>query len=69
MLRQQLTGDQTTMSGKLVITADSPALPELQSLAEELSLRMNIQTDGSIIIAPPPEQPPPPDLGAGQLPA
>lgn len=61
MLRQQLTGDPTKMSGQLVITADPPALPELQSLAEELGLRANIITDGSIVIAPPPIEPPPPE--------
>ena len=58
MLRQQLTGDPAKLSGRLVITADPPALPELQSLAQELALRMNISTDGDIVIAPPPEEPP-----------
>lgn len=61
MLRQQLTGDGSNMSGKLVITADSPALPELQSLAEELKLRANMTTEGSITIVVDIPQPPPSD--------
>jgi hypothetical protein len=59
MLKQQLTGDASDMSGKLIITADSPALPELQSLAEELKLRANIETQGDITIVVESPQPPP----------
>jgi hypothetical protein len=59
MLTQQLTGDPNNMSGQLVIRAAAGALAELQSLAAELKLRPNVQTDGNIEVAvpmPPPEQ-------------
>lgn len=59
MLTQQLTANPNDMSGKLVITAGSTALPELQSLAEELKLRENIETNGPVTVVivqdPPPQ--------------
>lgn len=61
MLRQVLTGNQTDMSGQLVITAPAPELQALQDLATELDARDNIVTDGILIQLPPVEQPPPPD--------
>lgn len=60
MLVQQLTQDPAKLTGRLVITADNPFLPELISLASELALRENITTHGDIIINPPAEPPPPP---------
>lgn len=60
MLTQQLTGRTEDMSGKLVITAGPAQLPELVSLAEELKLRANITTDGTIEILP--SLPPPPPM-------
>jgi hypothetical protein len=60
MLTQQLTGNSNDMSGKLVITAAAGQLPELQSLAEELKLRANIETHGTIEIVV--EHPPPSDV-------
>jgi hypothetical protein len=59
MLVQQLTGNPNDMSGQLVIRAAAGSLAELQSLAAELKLRANVQTDGNIEIVvelPPPNQ-------------
>lgn len=50
MLTQQLTGNPSDMSGKLEIVAEPGALAELQGLAEELKLRSNITTNGTIQI-------------------
>lgn len=59
MLSQQLTSNLNDMSGRLVITAAAPDLPELIGLAEELKLRANIETNGTITQLPPPQPPPP----------
>lgn len=56
MLTQQLTGNPNDMSGKLEIVAGPGTLAELQGLAEELKLRSNITTNGTIqIVVPIPE--------------
>ncbi len=51
MITQQLNANPNDMSGKLVITAEPGQLPELQSLAAELQLRDNVNTDGTIQVA------------------
>jgi sorbitol-specific phosphotransferase system component IIA len=63
MLTQRLTLDQGVVAGQVVITfvpGDVNGMAELQSLHEELKLRANIQTQGSIITTPAPEDIPPP---------
>ena len=52
MLIQRLVADQNTNMGHLVIETipgDANSLAELTGLQEELKLRANIQTEGSII--------------------
>lgn len=57
MLHQQLTAE-ADLSGKLVVTAPAGELPALVSLAEELKLRPDVETDGSITVLPPADNPP-----------
>jgi len=61
MIIQKITEDQNLMTGTLVIRAEAPNLPELHSLWEELKLRPNVQTEGSVITLP--QAPPPPPEG------
>jgi hypothetical protein len=49
MLKQRLIGDQNTMDGTLTITCELGSLAELMGLQEELKLRSNVTTEGSII--------------------
>jgi len=49
MLKQRLIGDQNTMDGTLTITCEPGSLAELMGLQEELKLRSNVTTEGSII--------------------
>jgi hypothetical protein len=63
MITQRLTADQGTMVARLVIETnpeDANSYAELLSLQEELKLRINVKTEGSIITTPPPEDVPPP---------
>jgi len=57
MLTQRLVQDMGSNSGTLTITAAAGNLADLASLAEELNLRMNIKTEGTITTNPP--APPP----------
>lgn len=58
MLDQQIT-QNADGSGKLVITApDQRSFPELVSLANELSIRPGITTEGTITVLPPADPPP-----------
>jgi len=59
MITQKITEDQNLMTGTLVITAEAPNLPELHALWEELRLRPNVKTEGSVITLPEPSPPPP----------
>jgi hypothetical protein len=66
MLIQRLVADTVTNTGHLVIETnpeDANSLAELTSLQQELGLRPNIRTEGSIITNAHPEQPPMPDVG------
>jgi hypothetical protein len=49
MLTQRLVADQNTMDGTLTITCPPGSLAELMGLQEELKLRSNVTTEGSII--------------------
>jgi hypothetical protein len=49
VLTQRLVGDQNDNTGTLTITCPVGGLPELESLQQELKLRANITTEGSII--------------------
>jgi hypothetical protein len=63
MITQRLTGDQGAWAGTLTITntpGDANGWAELQSLQEELKLRANVRTEGSVIVLPRPEDVPPP---------
>ena len=56
MITQRLVADLGTMVGTLTIQTnpnDPNSLAELQSLQAELKLRVNVQTEGSIITTPP----------------
>ena len=57
MLTQRLVADQNTNDGTLTITCPVGGLAELMGLQEELKLRVNIATEGSIITTS--DQPPP----------
>lgn len=57
MITQQITTDETDMSGKLVITAGPGYLAELNALYIELSGRANVTTDGTVTILPPADPP------------
>lgn len=64
MIIQRLHVDQDAGQGKLVIETnpdDANSLPELISLQEELALRANVKTEGSIVKTPP--APPMPEVG------
>ena len=65
MITQRFTGDLGSMSGRLVIEntpGDVTGYAELEGLAAELKLRVNVYTEGSIVTGPPVEEelPPPP---------
>jgi hypothetical protein len=63
MLDQRLVADQGKITGTITITCvdgDVNGLAELQGLHEELKLRPNIHTQGSIITAMPAGEVPPP---------
>lgn len=63
MLTQRLHVDQDAGQGQLVIDSnpeDANSLAELVSLQEELALRANVKTEGSIIKTPP--APPMPNI-------
>lgn len=67
MITQRFTGDQGTMQATLVIKTnpgDPNSYAELLSLQQELKLRPNVKTEGSIITMPPPgdEEPPAPPI-------
>jgi len=65
MITQRLTGDLGKMTGKLVIETvaeDGNSMAELMSLQEELKLRANVTTQGSILTTPPAEEVPPPPV-------
>jgi hypothetical protein len=49
MLTQRLVADQNDNTGTLTITCPVGGLAELMGLQEELKLRPNIGTEGSII--------------------
>lgn len=57
MIEQQLTQDQSNMSGKLLVTAQPGYLAELLNLFTELSTRQNVVTLGSITMLPPADPP------------
>ena len=55
MITQRLVADQGTGQGRLTIETnpdDPNSLAELTSLQEELKLRANVKTEGSIITTP-----------------
>jgi hypothetical protein len=62
MIIQRFTGDQGTLEATLTIRTnpdDANSYAELLALHDELKLRANVQTEGSIITAPAPEDIPP----------
>jgi hypothetical protein len=62
MIEQRLIGNEGTYVGQITITntpGDVNGYAELVSLQQELKLRANVQTQGSIITSPPPEDIPP----------
>ena len=66
MITQRLVGDLGTMTGKLTIETvpeDANSMAELMSLADELKLRANVTTQGSILTQPKIEDIPPPPAG------
>lgn len=65
MITQRFVGDEGTMTARLTIETnpdDPNSYAELLSLQQELKLRANVFTQGSIITGPPveDESPPPP---------
>jgi hypothetical protein len=63
MIIQRLRADMGTMEGRLVIETnpdDPNSMAELMGLQEELKLRPNVHTEGSMISTPPIEEIPPP---------
>lgn len=67
MITQRFVGDQGTMKARLTVETmpgDPNSYAELLSLQQELKLRPNVKTEGSIIIMPPPgdEEPPAPPI-------
>lgn len=58
MITQQLTVNQPAGFAQLVIRADAEGIQGLADLAEELSEREGITTNGTITYLPPPEPPP-----------
>lgn len=66
MITQRLRADQGALTGTLTIESDAGnpnSYAELLSLQEELKLRVNVRTEGSIITLPAPEDVPPPPPG------
>lgn len=59
MLTQRLVADEGPMTGTITITCEPGGLAELYGLHEELRLRANITTEGSIITTPPAQEVPP----------
>lgn len=62
MIIQRFIGDQGTWQATLTITTSGQepnSYAELESLQQELKLRANVTTQGSIITAPPVEDPQP----------
>ena len=57
MIQQQITQDETNMSGKLLVVAEPGYLAELLALFTELSTRQNVTTLGSITMLPPADPP------------
>lgn len=63
MLTQRLRTNQATQEGTLTIECQPGNLAELIGLAEELSLRMNVTTEGAIhVLNDPAENGPPPPV-------
>lgn len=66
-ITQRFVGNEGTMAATLTITCESGSTnsyAELLSLQQELALRVNVYTEGSIITSPPVEDiPPPPPEG------
>lgn len=56
MITQRITYNADG-SAELRITAEPQAMPEVQSLADELALRPNVTTEGEIHILPPAPDP------------
>ena len=67
MITQRFVGDQGKMTATLTVTCEpgsTNSYAELLSLQQELALRVNVSTEGSIITSPPVEDiPPPPPVG------
>ena len=57
MITQRLVQDLNTNAGTLTITCEPGNLAELLGIYEELKLRMNVTTEGTITTNPAPEQP------------
>jgi len=57
MITQQITQDETNLSGTLTITAEPGYLAELQAVFIELSSRENVVTNGTVTILPPADPP------------
>jgi hypothetical protein len=65
-MTQRLRADLGTGEGRLVIETnpeDPNSLVELMGLQEELKLRINVHTEGSVITTPKIEDVPPPPEG------
>lgn len=58
MIVQKLVQDQNLNSGTLTITAEPGHLAELVGLHEELRLRVNVDTQGTVTTNPKAEVPP-----------
>ena len=58
MITQQLTINQQAGHATLIVKADQEGIQGLADLAEELSEREGITTNGTITYLPPPEPPP-----------
>lgn len=63
MIIQRLVTDLGKMTGTITIKTnpgDPNSVAELMGLFEEMKLRINVETEGSIITQPPAEEIPPP---------
>ena len=63
MITQRFVGNEGTMAAQLTIETipdDANSYAELLALQQELKLRANVKTEGSIITTPAPEDIPPP---------
>jgi len=58
MMTQQITINQGLGFAQLVIRADGESIEELASLAEDLSERGDMTTNGPIVYTPPADPPP-----------